>query len=73
MRTSIPLALVLAVGATSAAAAAPTPAQRCAADVELYTWTIARATPSSASKVRAISSSRAWVSTWTVTSSGISR
>ena len=28
-------ALVLAVGATSAAAAAPTPAQRCAADVEL--------------------------------------
>ncbi len=35
MRTSIPLALVLAVGATSAAAAAPTPAQRCAADVEL--------------------------------------
>jgi hypothetical protein len=47
-----------------------TPRGAAAVEVELYRCTIARA-PRSASKVRAISSSRACVSTWMVTSSGI--
>ena len=34
-------------------------------------WTIARGAPSSAWKVRSISSGRHWVSTWMCTSSGI--
>ena len=53
----------------------PTPdrktTRRCRIDVELYRWTIARGAPSHASYVRSISSVRAWVSTWIVTSSGI--
>ncbi|OQV66804.1 hypothetical protein AK51_01630 [Serratia nematodiphila DZ0503SBS1] len=41
--------------------------------VALYRCTIARGAPCSASKVRSIRSSRDCVSTWIVTSSGISR
>ena len=39
--------------------------------VALYRWTVARWAPRSDSTVRSISSSRAWVSTEIVTSSGI--
>ncbi|CAB4922701.1 unannotated protein [freshwater metagenome] len=46
--------------------------RRCSVDVELYRCTIACFAPTRDSKVRSISSSRAWVSTWMVTSSGIS-
>ena len=45
--------------------------RRCRIDVELYRCTIARGAPSQASNVRSISSGRAWVSTWIVTSSGM--
>ena len=50
----------------------PNTRRRCVVDVELYRWTMARFAPSSASKVRWICASRDCVSTWTVTSSGIS-
>jgi hypothetical protein len=39
--------------------------------VALYMWTVARAAPRSDSTVRSIRSSRAWVRTEIVTSSGI--
>ena len=44
--------------------------RRCRVLVELYRCTIACLAPRRDSKVRSISSSRAWVSTWMVTSSG---
>ena len=44
---------------------------RWATEVELYRWTMAFLHPFSASKVFLMMCSRDWVSTWTVTSSGI--
>ncbi len=58
---------------TMPARSSPKTTRRCVVDVELYRWTIARFAPSSASKVRRISGSRDWVSTCTVTSSGMRR
>ena len=49
----------------------PNTTRRCSAEVELYRCMIARGAPSIDSKVRSIRWSRAWVSTWIVTSSGI--
>ena len=44
---------------------------RCSVDVELYRCTIACLAPAIASYVRSIRCSRAWVSTWMTTSSGM--
>ena len=49
----------------------PKTTRRCSVDVELYRCTIACSAPRIDSKVRSISASRAWVSTWMTTSSGI--
>ena len=49
----------------------PKTTRRCSVDVELYRCTIACLAPRIDSKVRSISASRAWVSTWMTTSSGI--
>ena len=51
----------------------PSTTWRITGAVALYRCTMARGTPTRASKVRLIRWSRAWVSTWMVTSSGISR
>ena len=50
----------------------PNTTRRCTVEVELYRCMMARFAPRRDSKVRRISGSRAWVSTCTVTSSGIS-
>src|SRR5690554_2394602 len=45
--------------------------RRNAGETALYMWTMALGAPFNDSKVRAIKSSRAWVSTWIVVSSGM--
>src|SRR5258706_1043055 len=50
----------------------PNTTRRCTVEVALYRCMMARFAPRRDSKVRRISGSRAWVRTWTVTSSGIS-
>ena len=57
--------------ALTASRSMPKTRSRCTVEVELYTWTMARLAPFRDSKVRAMSASRAWTSTCTVTSSGI--
>ena len=57
---------------TTPSSSRPSTTRRITGAVALYRCTMARGAPASASKVRRISSSRACVSTWIVTSSGIS-
>ena len=61
----------LTASSTISSSLMPSTTRRITGAVALYRCTMARGAPASASNVRRISGSRAWVSTWMVTSSGM--
>ena len=67
-----PAARATVASSTMPSSSRPSTTRRITGEVALYRCTIARRAPRSDSKVRRISGSRACVSTWMVTSSGIS-